>query len=109
MTAQLELEQSIRRHNEPHPAIAQVARNAGEQFQKAAPKAVLEYLKTHGDSSGEAITDAVKAQDIVPHDDRAFGSVYHHLARQGKIEKRGYATRTKGHGTSGGNIWGLKE
>jgi hypothetical protein len=29
------------------------------------------------------------------------------MAREGKIEKVGYCARTKGHGTSGGNLWRL--
>lgn len=76
-------------------------------FKEQACAFVLDYLEQHGASSGEVITDACKAAGIIPHDDRAFGPVYMALARQGRIQKVGTAKRLRGHGTSGGNVWGL--
>ncbi len=72
---------------------------------------VLDYLrhKRTGEASSEEITDACKRAGITPPDDRAFGLIYLFLARRRKIIKAGICPRTKGHGTSGGNIWRLEE
>lgn len=92
--------------------MSQVAKKAErfcEGFSSKAKSFVLEYLKDHGPSSSEVITNACKLSGIRPHDDRAFGPVYFHLARTGEITKAGICRRTKGHGTTGGNIWALKD
>lgn len=89
-------------------ALAQVSENAEEHapgFAERAQAFVLDYLRQNGPASGEAVTDACKAAGIVPHDDRAFGSVYMALSRRGLIRKVGHAMRRKGHGCAGGNIW----
>jgi len=74
-------------------------------FTKEARHFVLDYLATHGPTSGEKLTAACKAAGIVPHDDRAFGAVYMGLVRAGLIVKVGTVRRERGHGTAGGNIW----
>lgn len=76
-------------------------------FSERAQAFVLEYLRVHGVSSGELITDACKLAGIKPPDDRAFGPVYSKLARAGFIEPAGFCARRKGHGTSGGRLWRL--
>ena len=68
---------------------------------------VVQYLYYHGEASSEEITDACKKAGILPPDDRAFGPIYHALARAGLIVKTGQCARRKGHGTAGGNIWKL--
>ena len=91
-------------------AMERVAANAEDScpgFAERARAFVLDYLAEHGPTSGERLTDACKAAGLVPHDDRAFGPVYHALARERKIERIGWALRAKGHGTGGGSIWGL--
>lgn len=90
-------------------AMDRVEKKAGLQFRIDAGAFVLRYLRLHGESSGEDITDACKEAGIVPHNDRAFGPVYMALSRQGIIEKCGTAARRKGHGTSGATIWRLFE
>lgn len=95
-------------------AMAQVtarAERADVLFQEKAADFVLQYLrhKRTGEASSEEITNACKAAGIRPPDDRAFGPVYMALARRRKIAKAGSCIRTKGHGTSGGNIWRLAE
>jgi hypothetical protein len=60
---------------------------------------------TRGTFSGESCTDAMKMAGIVPHDDRAFGSIYARAIRQGLIRVVGYCARTKGHGTAGGRVY----
>lgn len=91
-------------------AIAQVAEHAEQHhptFGEQARDFVLAYLRAHGPSSGEVLTEACKASGVKPHDDRAFGTVYMTLARWGRIQKVGTVRRERGHGTAGGNIWDL--
>lgn len=73
----------------------------------AARAFVLAYLRTHGASPGEDITDAAKAAGHRPHEDRAFGPVYATLARRGLIVTAGFCMRRKGNATAGGRVWGL--
>lgn len=101
----------------PEPAAVNVVRDAAMQqvsqaeerqqpgFTDVAGAFVLDYLTTHGPTSGEQLTVACKAAGHVPHDDRAFGPIYFGLVKRGLIEKAGICKRLKGHGTSGGNIW----
>lgn len=73
---------------------------------EAAAAFVLAYLRDHGPTAGEVlVTEA--SRDNAPHDARAFGSVFLRLSRAKLIEKCGHVPRTKGRGTSGGNIWRL--
>ena len=101
---QLSITDSITARNE---AMASVETHAGASFLEQAQQFVLDYLKMHGATSGEDITNACVASGIVPHDERAFGAVFMRLSKQGKICKVGTCQRVKGHGTSGGNIWDL--
>ena len=78
-------------------------------FSERARAFVLQYLRLHGASSGEDITDACKAAGIAPEEDRAFGPIYSSLSRSGQIECTGFCERRKGHGTAGGRIWRLAD
>jgi hypothetical protein len=68
---------------------------------------ILAHLEQHGATSGKALTDACKAAGIVPHNDKAFGPVFHQLSKRRQIVVTGYAKRAKGNGTGGGNVWGI--
>lgn len=103
---QTTLEQALA---ERDAAIEQVSKTAGEAFREEAKRFVVWYLRYHGPAPGETITDACKQAGIVPHDDKAFGSVYLSLSKRGIIHKTGTCLRRKGHATSGGNVWGLTE
>jgi hypothetical protein len=100
--------------------VPQSAKEAGEQaaeacaakaerngWNKAAATAfVLAYLEQHGPTPGETLVAA--ASKLHPaHDARAYGSVLGGLSRAGRIKVVGYCKRELGHGTGGGNIWGL--
>jgi hypothetical protein len=92
--------------------LADLEARAKARFSVEATRVILRHLEQHGPTAGEALTDAVKAAGILPPagmDDRAFGPVYMKLARLGVIEKVAPAPRLKGHGTSGGNVWGLRK
>jgi len=101
---QLSITDSITARNE---AMASVETHAGAPFREQAQQFVLDYLKAHGATSGEDITNACVASGIKPHDDRSFGVVFMVLSKRGDIFKVGTCQRVKGHGTSGGNIWDL--
>lgn len=86
-------------------ALAQVEANAGSAFKCAALRAVVEYLRTHGESSGEAITDALWSAGIQAHDRRAMGPVFVCLLKDGLIERCGEAVRLRGHRSRGGSVY----
>ena len=88
----------------------EIARNNGEVFLDRAKVFIIEYLRVHGPTPGEDLTDeCMKAGIVPPNGLRAFGGVFHGLAKRGIIHKTGTCLRRKGHATSGGNIWGLVE
>lgn len=94
---------------ERNVAIETVSKNAGQRFREAAHTFIVNYLRDHGPTPGETLTDACLQSGIIPHDDRAFGAVYLVLSRSGIIRKVGLCPRRKGHATSGGNVWDLTE
>ncbi|QIL73711.1 hypothetical protein G7048_22680 [Diaphorobacter sp. HDW4B] len=55
---------------------------------------------------GEDLVNSAKFAGIRPAEDRAFGPVFQKAIREGLIEPVGFAPRTKGHGTSGGRVYG---
>lgn len=101
-----------RQNDERDRLLADLERRAGERFRTNAGAFIVRYLREHGATAGEVITDACKASGITPPngmDDRAFGPVYMRLARAGAIRKAGMVARTKCHGTAGGNVWARGE
>ena len=85
------------------------AESGNARFIAMAMDYIVRYLKQHGPTSGEDLTDACHLAGIVPRDDRAFGPVYKALSRQGKIVKCGTTIRRRGHLTTGGNVWCISE
>lgn len=77
-------------------------------FTKTASLFVIQYL-AKGPATAEELTDACKDAGVCPEDDRAFGAVYARLSHKGVIHKVGHALRSKGHNTTGGNVWALKQ
>jgi hypothetical protein len=88
-------------------ACVDKAQRKDPEFSRKAEEAILAHLRAVGHCSGEVLTDVARAHGAVPHDDRAFGAVFMSLARRSRIRTVGFCARTKGHGTSGGRIWGL--
>lgn len=85
-----------------------VEKNAGREFQDAAQAFVLRYLATHGQASGEELTDAAKAAGIhSPTTDKAFGTAYRNLSKGKLIERAGFTFRRKGHCCPGATLWRL--
>ena len=73
-------------------------------FRIRARQFVLDYLRAHGATAGEVITDMAIASGLDPHDARAFGPVFGYLAHKSRrqIVCVGLVPRQKGHGTAGG-------
>lgn len=90
-------------------AMSRIQAKAGEDFGRKAREFILSYLRQHGATSGEDVTDACKAAGITPHDDRAFGPVYMSLSKKGVIRRVGYCARRRGNMTAGGSIWELSK
>lgn len=91
-------------------AVRRVVQHAEDQapgFGVRAAAFILDYLRRHGPTSGEALTLACKAAGIAAHDDRAFGGVYMGLSRRGQIVKVGEVKRARGHNTAGGSVWAV--
>lgn len=74
-------------------------------FSERARKFVVQYLKEHGPTSSEVLTDACKAAGIRPEKDRGFGGIYKGLHKDKLIEFVEHCKRRKGHGTGGGSVW----
>lgn len=66
---------------------------------------MLRYLRAHGTSSGELLTDSCKLAGIKSTDDRHFGAVFRSLIRLGLIRWAGDARRVRGHGSRGGSLY----
>jgi len=107
----------------PSPTIAQ-AKEAGKVgidesaahaesdapgFSARAKEFVLRYLRQHGETSGETLTDKAIEAGIAPDNLRAFGGVYQGLLRKNLIVKVGTCKRRKGHNCAGGSVYGIKQ
>lgn len=75
----------------------------------AASLVILEHLRKYGRTPGEDLVLVAKSAGHVPHDDRAFGSVFSSLSRKKEIYCVDYCNRRRGHGTAGGRIWRICE
>lgn len=95
--------------------MAEAAIAAGERkaakvapaFTSAACAHILAYLKAHGRSSGELLTDSCKLAGIKSSDDRHFGAVFQRLLRDGAIQWVAPCKRIKGHASRGGSLYEL--
>lgn len=77
----------------------------------AAARFMHSWVVRFGPTSGEQLVKVAREHGHAPHDDRAFGPVFVKLQRgvDGKRLKvlRSDLPRERGHGTSGGKLWGL--
>ena len=88
--------------------IQQEVKN-GNGFGMRMREFIASYLKEHGPSSGEAITNAAKEAGVVPPsgEDRAYGGSFLSLSKRKVIVKAGYCQRAKGNSCNGGVVWRL--
>lgn len=69
---------------------------------------IVGWVARYGPTSGESLTRAALEHGFRPHDLRAMGSVFRKLAANHKLKVlRSDLPRERGHGTSGGRLWGL--
>jgi hypothetical protein len=104
-----ELFEALRLRDDGMEEVLENSERSIPDFKDRATTFVLSYLNRQIRAPGEEITNACKAAGIIPHDDRAFGPIYYSLAKQGLIFKTGTCLRLRGHGTTGGNIWELRQ
>lgn len=92
-------------------ACAEKAHSVAGFNTTAAAKFMHSWVVRFGPTSGEQLVKAAREHGHKPHDDRAFGTVFLMLQRgvDGKRLKvlRSDLPRTRGHGTSGGKLWGM--
>lgn len=78
---------------------------------RAAALFMHSWVVRYGPTSGEQLVKAAREHGHAPHDDRAFGPVFQMLQRgvDGKRLKvlRSDLPRERGHGTSGGKLYGV--
>lgn len=104
MTATLDLFDYAQRN-----AILAAHEQAQPSFVEKAREFVLAYLREHGPTSSELLTDVCLAAGIAPENTKAFGAVYASLSRRGLIVSCGLAPRIRGHGSIGAHIWTLTQ
>ena len=91
-------------------AAERAAANAGDDFSERALAFITRYVAAQSAPvPGESVTLAAKAAGIVPHDDRAFGSVYAKALRTKHIRVAGFCARIRGHGAFGGKLYAAGE
>ena len=77
------------------------------KFKEKAWAAILNFLDSVQSASCEDITDAAIAAGAFTDRPRAFGPIYHAMARQGLIKLVGHTRRRKGRGAFGATIYAL--
>ena len=80
---------------------------ATTDFDTATSQALVLKFLQDGPQTGEELVLACKDAGQVPHDDRAFGTVFAGLSKQKRIRKIGFTPRQRGHGADGAVIWEL--
>lgn len=76
-------------------------------FSRRAAAYMAAYLTAHGPTSGEDLTDAARAAGFDAGDGRAFGRAFQLLRDQHNAPiLRSDLPRKRGHGTSGGRLYG---
>ena len=80
---------------------------ATTSFSTATSQALVLKFLQDGPQTGEELVLACKDAGQVPHDDRAFGTVFAQLSKQKRIRKVGFTPRQRGHGADGAVIWAL--
>jgi hypothetical protein len=86
-------------------ACTEKAERGGFDTESAKAEVLAALRQSVRPMTGEELVDHCLRVGLVPHDARAFGSVFGTLARRGLIEAVGFADRRKGHGTAGARLW----
>lgn len=106
---QLTLDDAIAAGNAGMAISMEHATARDPMFAEKAKAAILAHLAVVGSASGEDLVDIAEAHGARPPDARSFGGVFQSLARRGLIHcLRSDLPRKRGHGTSGGKLWGIR-
>jgi hypothetical protein len=76
-----------------------------ERHYQSAREYVLAYLREHGPTPAEQITDAARAAGAVPSEYRGFGIVFHQLFRERLIRHVDFCWRRNGRDS---RIWDIR-
>ena len=79
-----------------------------QSFVALAKDFIVRHLERVDKASGETIVSTAKTSGLVPENDKSFGPAFRSLSVKGVIQKCGTCRRQKGHRSSGGHIWKLK-
>lgn len=75
---------------------------------EGAGRFIVGWIRRYGPTSGEALVRAAKEHGFRPHDARAFGPVFKRLLKHEQVKAlRSDLPRERGHGTSGGRLYGV--
>lgn len=75
---------------------------------EGAARFITGWIVRNGETSGEDLVDAAVAHGYHVHDRRAFGGVFKRLLGSNTIRVlRSDLPRKRGHGTSGGRLYGI--
>jgi len=108
MNEQPEFPDFMQLRDEGMARVLAKAQRIDATFTDRATAHIIELLSTQRDGlTGEQIVNACKHNGITPHNDRAFGPIFHALAKNGILRKAGFRKRTKGHGADGAVVWRL--
>lgn len=70
---------------------------------------IVGWVRRHGPASGEELVKQAKLHGFCGKDDRCFGGVFLAAQRAGELVcLRSDLPRARGHGTSGGRLWGAE-
>ncbi len=73
-----------------------------------AAKFIVAWVRRYGPTSGESLVAAAIEHGYRAHDGRAFGPVFQRLIKANELKVlRSDLARAKGHGTSGGRLYGV--
>jgi hypothetical protein len=73
---------------------------------EGARRFIASWVRRHGPTSGEDLTDAAKAHGFRGKDDRCFGGVFLAAVSRGElVVLRSDLPRRRGHGTTGGKLY----
>lgn len=76
---------------------------------QGARRFIVSWIRRHGEVSGEDAVEAAKAHGFRGKDDRCFGPVFLAALRANDVYViRSDLPRKRGHGTSGGKLYGAR-
>ena len=107
MTAQMTLDFARAAGERALRAAESNAERREPKFSERAAAYMYSVLVAHGPQRGEALTDACVSAGFDVTETRAYGAAFQLLTRRFGARVVGQCPRRKGHGSSGGKVYGL--